>query len=84
MGKKQTFQSFSNILGEAEIHTIPETREKWIPIIRKKYEKKANIPKFLKYFVWSRNPYNSQNMGKVNLRSRGKVRENTEISHSLR
>ena len=27
-GKKQTFQSFSNILGEAEIHTIPKIWEK--------------------------------------------------------
>ena len=38
---------------------------------------------FLKYFGRSRNPYNSKNMGKVNLHSTGKVRENTEISHSL-
>ena len=46
MGKKQTFQSFSNILGEAEnilgeaeIHAIPKIWEKWIPIVREKYEK---------------------------------------------
>ena len=37
--KKQTFQSFSNVLGQAEIHTIPKIWEKWIPIVRKKYEK---------------------------------------------
>ena len=37
----------------------------------------------LKYFGWSRNPYNSQIMGKVNSHGKGKVRENTEISHSL-
>ena len=30
---------FLNISGEAEIHTIPKIREKWIPIVRKKYEK---------------------------------------------
>ena len=39
---------------------------------------------FLKYFGRSRNLCNSQNMEKVNLHSTGKVRENTETSHSLR
>ena len=38
---------------------------------------------FLKYFGRSRNPYNSQNMGKVNLHNTGKASENTETSHSL-
>ena len=42
------------------------------------------IYEFLKYFGRNRNPYNSQNMGKVNSHSTGKVRENTEISHSFR
>ena len=36
----------------------------------------------LKYFGWSRNPYDSQNMGKVSLRITGKVWENTDFSHS--
>ena len=88
-GKKtQTFRSngFLNFLGEAEIHTIPKIWKKWIPIVREKYGKTQTFQSngFLKYFGWSRNPYNSQNMGKVNLHSTGKVRENTEISHSLR
>ena len=107
------FMGFLNILDEAEIYTIPRTWEKWISIIREKYGKKANIPKwwvsqlfwvkqksivrekygktltfqsngFLKYFGRNRNPYNSQNMGKVNLHSTRKERENTEISDSLR
>ena len=30
---------FSNILGEAEIHTIPKIWEKWISIVREKYGK---------------------------------------------
>ena len=29
---------FSNILGEAEIHTIPKIWEKWIPIVREKHK----------------------------------------------
>ena len=80
------FLGFSTILSEAEIHTIPKIWKKWIPIVREKYGKTQTFQSngFLKYFGWSRNPYNSQNMGKVNLHSTGKVRENTEISHSLR
>ena len=39
---------------------------------------------FLKYSGRSRNPYNSQNMGTVNLHSTGKVRENTEILEFMR
>ena len=39
MGKKQTFQSFSNILGEAEIHTIPKIWKNLIPTVREKYGK---------------------------------------------
>ena len=88
MGKHKHFKfmSFLNISDEAEIHTISKTWKKWIPMIREKYGKKQTFQSngFLKYFGWSRNPYNSQNMGKVNLHSTGKVRENTEISHSLR
>ena len=46
MGKHKHFKFmvFLNISDEAEIHTIPKTWEKWIPIIREKYGKKANIP----------------------------------------
>ena len=74
------FMGFLKILDEAEIHTIPKTWEKWILIIREKYGEKTNIPKFLKYFGWSRNPYNSQNMGKLNSHSKGKILANTNIS----
>ena len=35
---------------------------------------------FLIYFGWSRNPYSSQNMGKVNSHSKGKTWENRNIS----
>ena len=52
---------------------------------REKYGKTQTFQSngFLKYFGRSRNPYNSQNMGKVNLHSTGKVWENTDISHIL-
>ena len=58
MGKDKHFKfmGFLKILDEAEIHTIPKTWEKRILIILEKYGKKTNIPKFLKYFGWSRNP----------------------------
>ena len=84
--KYSKVMGFSNSLSEAEMHTIPKIWKKWIPIVREKYGKTQTFQsnRFLKYFGWSRNPYNSQNMGKVNLHSTGKVRENTEISHSLR
>ena len=34
---------FFNILGEAEIHTIPKTSEKSIPIVQEKYRKKQTF-----------------------------------------
>ena len=48
---------FSNILGEAEINTIPKTWEKWISIVQEKYEKTqtSEIYWFLKYFRLSKN-----------------------------
>ena len=48
MGKQKHFKfmGFLYISGEAEIHTIPKTREKWIAIIRKKYGKKQ-YPKLM-------------------------------------
>ena len=88
MGKKQTFQSngFLNYFGWSRNPYSSQNMEKWIPIVRKKYGKTQTfqINGLLKYFGWSRNPYSSQNMGKMNLHSTGKVRENTEIPHSLR
>ena len=80
------FVGFLNISGEAEIHTIPKIWEKWVSIVREKNGKTQTfqVCGFLKYFGWSRNPYNSQSIGKMNLLSTGKVWENTEISHILR
>ena len=37
---------FSNILGKAEIHTIPKTWEKWIYLVQKKYGKTQKSPIF--------------------------------------
>ena len=78
MGKNKhsKVMGFSTILSEAEIHTIPKIWKKWIPIVREKYGKTQTFQSngFLKYFERSRNPYNSQNTGKVNLHSTGKVR----------
>ena len=60
MGKNKhsKVMGFSNILGEAEIHTIPKTLEERISIVRKKYGKTRTfqIYGFLKYFVLRRNP----------------------------
>ena len=76
-------QSFLDFSYEAEIHAVPKTWKKWISIVRKQHEKTQTfqICGFLKYFGWSRNPYNSQNMGKVNFHSTEKVWENTNISN---
>ena len=81
--KHSKVMGFSNILGDTEIHTIPKTWEKWIFIVGEKYGKTKTfqIYGFLKYFGLSRNPYNSQNMGKVDFHSTGKVWENTNISN---
>ena len=84
--KYSKIMGFSNSLSEAEMHTIPKIWKKWIPIVREKYGKTQTFQSngFLKHFGKTRNPYIPQNMEKVNLHSTGKVRENTEISHSLR
>ena len=73
---------FLHISCEASIHTISKIWEKWILIVRKKYGKKQifQIYWFLKYFRWSRNPYNSQNMGKVNSHNTEKVWEKNKHS----
>ena len=75
------FMDFLNISGEADLHTITKIWEIWIPMIQGKYGKKQTFQSygFLKYFGWSRNPYNSQNMGKVNPHSKRKIWENTNI-----
>ena len=77
MGKHKHFKvkGFWNFLLEAEIHAVPNTWEKWISIVREKYGKTQTfqIYGFLKYFGCSKNPYNSQNMGKVNSHSKEKI-----------
>ena len=79
--KVQCFWIFSL---DAEIFAVPKTWEKWISIIRKKYGKTQTfqIYGFFKYFGWSRNPYNSQNLGKVNFHNTGKVWEKKQTFQS--
>ena len=87
MGKHKHFKvkCFWNFSLEAENHAVLKTWEKWICIIRKKHgETQAfQIYGFLKYFGWSRNSYNSQNMGKVNSHNTGKVWEKSKHSKVL-
>ena len=66
---------FSNILGEAEIHKIPKIWGKWIPIVRKKYEKTQIFQSLvlLKFSSWIRNPWSCHNMLKVDFHYTGKV-----------
>ena len=58
----------SSISREIETHTIAMTWENWILIVRATYGKTQTFQsyKFLTYFMWGINPYNSQTMGKVN------------------
>ena len=88
MGKDKhfKFKGFLNFSYEAEIHVVPKTWESGISIVQEKHEKTQTfqIYGFLKNFGWSRNPCNSQNIGKVNLNSTGKTWKNTGISHIFR
>ena len=43
MGKHFKVKSFWNFLLEAEIHAVPNTWEKWISIVQKKYGKTQTI-----------------------------------------
>ena len=54
----------------------------WILIVRETYGKTQTFQSYrlLTYFMSSINPYNSQNMGKVNSHSKEKIWENTNIS----
>ena len=83
MGKNKIFQNlgFLNISDETEIHTISKTSEKRIPLVLEKYGKTETFQSygFLTHFGWIRNPWNSQNMGKVNFHSREKVSESPNI-----
>ena len=79
--KNFKFLGFFNISGEAVIHIIPKIWEKRISIVQEKHRKtqKFHVYGFLKYFGWSKNPYNCRNMRKVNLHNKGKVWGNTNI-----
>ena len=46
MGKKQNIPKLQGFSGEAEIHAIPKKSEKWIYLIREKYEKTQRFPMF--------------------------------------
>ena len=76
--------SLFHLSQEAEIHTIVKIWEKWITILCEKYRKAQTTQSygFLTIFAWSRNPYNSQDMKKVNSYSEGKTWEKQISMHS--
>ena len=84
MGKHKHFKvkGFLNFWLVAEIHAVPKIREKWISMVWEKYGKTqtSEIYGFLKYFGWSRDPYNSQNTGKVNSHSKEEIWQNTKLA----
>ena len=54
MGKNKhsRVMDFSNILGEAEIHTIPKIWEKWILVVREIYGKTQTFQKSFNNFSY--------------------------------
>ena len=66
---------FSNILGEAEIHTIPKIWEKWIPIVRKKYEKTQTFQSVSEIFHLMQKSMQFAKHGKSGFPLCGKVME---------
>ena len=77
----------SSISREMETDTIPKpkTWKKWILIVKQTYGKTETFKSsgFLTYFMWDINPFNSQNMGKMNSHSKEnmeKIWKNTNIS----
>ena len=44
--KKQNIPKLQGFSGEAEIHAIPKKSEKWIYLMREKYEKTQRFPMF--------------------------------------
>ena len=83
--KHSKVKRFLNISREAEIHAIPKAWHDWNPIVWEKYGEKTNIPKLWppKYFLWSRNLYNSQTTGLANSHITEQVWENTDNSQVL-
>ena len=81
-------ETFFPITWQNWIHIVRETYGKTqifqsyrISMVREKYGKTQTfqIYGFLKYLEWSRNPYNFQNMGKMNSHNTGKVWEKTSL-----
>ena len=74
-------KDFLNFWLEADIHAVPKIWEKWISMVQAKYwnTQTFQIYGFLKYFGWSRPPYNYQNMGNMNSHDTRKVWEKTNI-----
>ena len=63
-----------------------KTWKLWIYLVRESYGKTQIFQRFgfltysaRLYCAWNRNPYNSDNMGKLNSQSKGNVWENTNI-----
>ena len=85
MRKQNILRSIVTYIFRQKQKSIPfpklKTWEKWIFIVWEKYGKTQTFQIYglLKYFGWSRNPCNSQNMWKVGFYSKGKVWENTNI-----
>ena len=77
--KHSKVKGFLNISRETRIHAVPKVWDEWIPIVRKKYGDKQIFQsyKIPKYFMWSRNPYNSQTTEWANSHITGLVWENT-------
>ena len=76
---------FLHISLETEVHAVLKTWDEWIPIVREKYEKTQTFQNygFLTYFMWRKNPFNSQIVGWVNSHITEKEWENTGNPHVL-
>ena len=63
--KHSKVKGFLNISCEPKIHAIPKAWDESVLIVQKKYGKKQTFPNYetRKYFMLSRNPYNSQTTG---------------------
>ena len=69
----------SFISRELETHSVPKIWGKWLLIVRQTHGKTRIFQsyRFLTYFIWSTDRYNSQNMGKMNSHSKEKTWENS-------
>ena len=90
MGKRKysEVKGFSNISREKKQqkkHAISKAWDEWIPIAQEKYGEKQTFQNYEvpKYFLWSRNPYNSQTTGWVNSHIMELAWENADNSQVL-